>query len=103
MTAAARTVGRNGKNGIRWTVDSASLPYRLSECGEIVHRRFLFGEFAIVAHDVPAPRSGQPKRVPLAQIVGVRLVIRGQRAHHGGGVGIDEGERGNRRTCAPGP
>ena len=51
------------------------------------------------------PRGAvQPLAVHLAQVVGVRLGVRRQRAEHGGRVGVDVGQRGDRgprrRRCA---
>jgi len=43
-------------------------------------------------HDVPAKRSRQAGRVPGAQVVAVRLGVHGQRAEHGGRLGVDIGE-----------
>ena len=102
MTTATIPGGRNGEAEIRGTVGSASLAYCFSQRCQVVRRRLGLDEFTIVTHDVPASWSGQPKRMPLAQVVRVRLAIGGQGAHHGSGVSVDEGKRGNRRACAPG-
>lgn len=74
-TAASRGTGENRL--LRWTVHPASFTYRLGQCGEVVHRGFRLGKLTVVTYDVPAPWSGQPKRVQFAQIVGVRLTVGG--------------------------
>lgn len=52
------------------------------------------------AHHFPAPGDGQPFRVDGAEIVGVRLGVRGQGSEDGRGVAVDIGERGYRRPLA---
>ena len=86
MTPATASVRRTGENGIRWTVYPAGLPYRLGQGGEIVHRRFRLGERTVMTHNVPTPWSGQAQRMPLTQVIGMRLAASGQRAHHSSGI-----------------
>ncbi len=52
-------------------------------------------ELAVEADQLPAAGGGEAARVGLAQVVGVRLRVDGQRAHDSGGLGIDIGQRGN--------
>ena len=52
---------------------------------------------------LPATRGGQPLGVGRAQVVAVRLGVGGQRAEDGRRVGVDVGERGDRRATAGGP
>src|SRR5215468_3219259 len=59
-------------------------------------------ELAGVSHDLPAARHRQVDRMPLAQVVRVRLGEAGQRPHDRGGVRVDVGQRGHRGTAAPG-
>ena len=60
------------------------------------------GELALEPHDLPPARCGEPVGVLVAQVVGVRLGLGGERADDGGGVGVDVGERGHRELGAPG-
>ena len=100
MGAAVAT--DRGGSGFRWAVHPTGLTDRLSQRGEIVHRGLRLSVPAVVTDDVPAPRSGQPQSVPLAEVIGVRLAVASQRPYHRSGVGVDKGERGNRRVDAPG-
>ncbi len=99
--SAPRGSGASGER-VDWAFYPAGFTDCLGERGEIVDRGFRLSELTLVTDDVPAPRSGQPQRVPLAQVVGVRLAVGGQRAHHRSGIGVHESERGNRRVNAPG-
>jgi hypothetical protein len=104
VTAATTTTyRRTSGNGFHRPVYPARLPYCLGQRREVVHRGFRLTELAIVTYHVPAPRSGEPQRVPLAQVIGVRLTVGSQRTHHSGGIGVDKSERGNRRVRAPSP
>ena len=60
-------------------------------------------ELADVPQHLPAARHGQPHRVLLAQVVGVRLGVAGQRADDGGQVGVGVGQGRDRRAGTPGP
>ena len=51
---------------------------------------------------VPAARRGQPGGVLLAQVIAVRLDVRGQRAEHRGRVAVHVGQRVHRRMLACG-
>ena len=73
-------------------LDPGRLPDRIGQRLEVVGVRDRRGELAFVADDLPAPRHGQTQRVLLAQVVGVRLGERGQRADDGGGVRVHVGE-----------
>jgi len=53
----------------------------------------LLGVLGLVPYDLPPPRSGEPGRVLLAQVVAVRLGMHRQRPHDGCPVGVDVGER----------
>ena len=49
---------------------------------------------------LPPARRREALAVDLAQVVGMRLGVRRQRAEHGGLVGVDIGQRGDRRSAA---
>lgn len=59
-------------------------------------------EVRLMAHDLPAARSGGALGVGLAQVVAVRLGVGGERADDGRAVGIDVGERRDGRGGARG-
>ncbi len=86
MTPTAASARWAGENGIRWTVYPTGLPHRLGQSGQVVHRRLQLGELTVIPHDVPASWSGQAQRMPLTQIVGMRLAAGGQRTHHSSGI-----------------
>ena len=52
--------------------------------------------------DLPAAGGGEPLAVQLAQVVGVRLGVRRERAEDGGLVGVDVGQRVDRGATAGG-
>jgi hypothetical protein len=101
MGPAGATAGGGGSDGLSWAAYPASLADGLGEGGEIIHARFRLGKLAVMADNVPTPRSGQPQGVPLTQVIGVRFAVGSQRPYHCGGIGIDKGERGNGRVGAP--
>jgi|SRR5580693_7218199 hypothetical protein len=76
------------------------LHHRVRQCLEVI------GAVAIrigwQPHDIPAARRGQPGRMLLAQVIAVRLHVRGQRAEHRGGVAVDVGQRVDGRVLARG-
>jgi hypothetical protein len=76
---------------------------RVGKCLEIIAAGQHGVGITVEANDLPAARRGQPPGVLLAQVVGVRLRIGGQRAHNSGRVGVDVGERRDRRPAAGGP
>jgi hypothetical protein len=86
MTPATACTRPSGENGIHRTVYPAGLPYRLGQRGQVVHRRLQLGELTIMPHDVPSSWSGQAQRMPLTQIVGMRLAAGGQRTHDSSGI-----------------
>src|ERR1700722_19170493 len=53
-------------------------------------------------HHIPAARRGQPASVLFAQVIAVRLDVRGQRAEDRGGVAVHVGQRVYRRMLACG-
>ena len=71
---------------------TGGLADRIGERLEVVGVRDRRRELADVAQDLPAARDGQPHRVLLAQVVGVRLGVAGQRADDRGQVGIGVGQ-----------
>jgi hypothetical protein len=88
--------------GGRRLIAEPRLAYGLSEGQQIVAARlrgFVDGE----PDHLPAARRGQVPRMPLAQVVAVRLRLGGEWPENSRGVGIDIGEGGNGRPRAAGP
>ena len=77
------------------------LPYRVGQRLQVIGLRWrgLHRE----PHDFPAARHGQPVGVRRAQVVAVRLDVRGQRAEDRGGVAVHVGQRVDRELLAGGP
>src|SRR5690242_14793982 len=93
---AARSAGRRG--GRR----AGGLSDRVGQRLEIVGADRRRTGLAVEPHDLPATRGGELRRVVLAQVVGVRLGVGGERADDGGRVGVDVGERGDGGATARG-
>ncbi|MCO5606194.1 hypothetical protein L7F22_060381 [Adiantum nelumboides] len=70
-------------------VHPARLAHRVGESGEVLAAVLGLGELALEPDDLPAARRGQAVRVRRAEVVGVRLGLRGERPDDGGGVGVD--------------
>ena len=75
----------------------------VGECLEVVAVGEDGARVDIEADNLPAARHGQPAGVLFAQVVGVRLCVRGERADDRGRVGVDVSERRDRRPAAGGP
>ena len=95
-SGAAVPVDRSTRNG------PGRLAYGVREGFEVVAAAgpHLVGVLALVSHNLPPARGREPGGVLLAQVVAVRFGVDGQRAHHGGPVGVDVGERGDGRKGA---
>lgn len=76
------------------------LPDRLSQSDKIIIRRGRGAEVAVVAHEFPPPRSRQPNRVVLTQVVGMWLGKGRQRADDRRRLSVDIGQRRDRRPMA---
>jgi len=74
----------------------------ISERGEIVEARHGGVGLDIEADDLPAERGGEPVRMSVTEVVGVRLGVGGEGPDNSGGVRIDVRERRNRWSTARG-
>ncbi len=92
--AGTASTGRSARPASR-TASASAVRSSVLCCGR--------GELALEPHHLPAARGGEPVRVLGAQVVGVRLGLRGERADDRRRVGVDVGERGHRELGAPGP
>ena len=70
----------------------AGLPDRVGQRQQVVVGGSARRQVGREAQDLPAARGGEPLAVLRAEVVGVRLGVRRQRAEHGGLVGVDVGE-----------
>jgi hypothetical protein len=98
-----RSIGAALARLLRSESDAAGLAHGLGEGRQVVAGVLRRCELALEPHHLPSPGGGEAVGVPVAQVVGVRLGLRGQRAHDGRGIGIDVGESGHRELGAPGP
>src|SRR5579875_636346 len=85
LAAPAGRTGRAGRLAPRRLPDGVG--QRLEVIDALLHR--VTGQ----PDHVPAPGHGQPLGMLGAQVVAVRLHVRGQRAQHGRGVAVHVGER----------
>jgi hypothetical protein len=70
---------------------SGGLPYGVGECLKVVGAGF--GLLVGQPEQFPAHGRGQPVGVVSAQVITVRLDVRGERAQNGGRVSVDVRER----------
>lgn len=99
MAAASRWGG--GGHGIDRARDRpCRFAHGIGERDKIVGGRRWWFEFAVVADKLPAPGRGQAHGVRFAQVIGVRLGVHREGAHHGRGLRIDIGQRSNRLPLA---
>ncbi len=80
---------------------TARLAHGVGEREQVVGREGRLGVLAADADDLPAARGGHPLGVLAAQVVGVRLGVRRERAEHDRPVGVGIGQRRDGGALAP--
>src|SRR5918995_609732 len=102
VTPSAKAATSSGDDGrMSWPttttpVSAPGLTDGLGQRREVVDAVLRRGELALEADDLTAARCGEPVGVLVAQVVGVRLGLGGERSDDGRGIGVDISERGHR-------